>query len=88
MTQSDMKLMKRLLFARKDYDPQFSGADANRMIHDACISARDKLDDDTRHEIDKVASNLEVKLKQRKAREIGEKEILELLSAIAEHLEG
>ena len=24
MTQSDMKLMKRLLFARKDYDPQFT----------------------------------------------------------------
>lgn len=88
MTQSDMKLMKRLLFARKDYDPQFTGADANRMIHDACISARDKLDDDTRNELDFVANQFEARLKERKAREIGEKGILELLSAIAEHLEG
>ena len=88
MTQSDMKLMKRLLFARKDYDPQFTGADANRMIHDACMDARDKLAPDDRHELDFVANQFEARLKERKAREIGEKGILELLSAIAEYLEG
>ena len=87
MTQSELTLYKRLLYARKDYDPDLTGTDANQMIQDACISARDKLDDDTRHELEKVAENLKIRLKERKAREIGEKGLYELLSAIAEYVE-
>lgn len=75
--------MKRLMYARKDYDPQLNGHAVNVMIWNACDRAFTKLDDHQR-ELVTMQSNRLVK----KFRGLSAGGSLELLAAIGDVIGG
>jgi hypothetical protein len=80
---TEYQVMKRLMFARKDFDPQLKGHTVNVMIWNACDRAFTKLDDHQR-ELVTMQSNRLVK----KCHGLGAGGSLELLAAIGDVIGG
>lgn len=76
---TEYQTMKRLMFARKDFDPNLHGHDVNVMIWNACDRAFTKLDDH-QCELVTIQSNRLVK----KCHGLGAGGSLELLAAIGD----
>ena len=73
----EYQIMKRVLFAQKEYNEDFDGHDANNMIRQSCRDAYDKLDDKDKPYIDAAVLKL-----TDKCRWMSENGALELLAAI------
>ena len=71
------QVMKRVLFAQKEYNEDFDGHDANQMIRQSCREAYEKLDDKDREHIDHNIGRLTSKIKN-----LSDNCALELLAAI------
>lgn len=80
---TEYQVLKRLLFARKDIDPDFDGRDANTIIQDSCMAAVMRLEPNDRDWILAEAAKLETACHW-----LGEKGSLEVLAAIAPYLNG
>lgn len=78
---TEYAVMKRLLFARKDLDPDLNGHEVNAMIQDACTDALAKLDFDDRTIVLSQAAKLETH-----CRWLSEKGSLEVLAAVADYM--
>ena len=74
---TEYQVMKRVLFAQKEYNEDFDGHDANQMIRQSCQEAYEKLDDKDREHIDHNIGRLTSKIKG-----LSENGALELLAAI------
>jgi hypothetical protein len=75
--------MKRLLFARKDLDPNLDGKEVNTIIQDASQAAFDKLCDG-----DKLVVNENAKRLADKCNGMSHKSALELLAAVSFYVGG
>jgi hypothetical protein len=80
---TEYQTIKRLMFARKDFDHQLNGNTVNAMIWNACDRAFTKLDDHQR-ELVTMQSNRLVK----KCRGLSAGGSLELLAAIGDVIGG
>jgi len=78
---TEYAVMKRLLYARADYDPHLRRHDVNVMIWSACDRAFTKLDD---HQCDLVTMQSSRLMK--KCKGLGAGGALELLAAVGDVL--
>lgn len=74
---TEYQVMKRVLFAQKEYNEDFDGHDANQMIRQSCRDAYEKLDDKDKPYIDAAMLRLTGKYKG-----MSENGALEILAAI------
>ena len=81
MTKSDYQMMKRMLFAAKDYTDRIDGAEVNGMIQDACGDALTELEDDERTHVLDAAETVKANCNR-----LGDKGALELLAALGDYL--
>jgi hypothetical protein len=81
MRPTEYAVIKRLLFARAEYDPCFNLGTANNMITEACVSAFDGLDVTDRRHISEASQSL-----RDHASNLGEKGALILLAAVAPYV--
>ena len=73
----EYQIMKRMLFAQKELNPDFDGHDANNMIRQSCRDAYEKLNEHDKPIVDAAMLRLTGKYKG-----MSENGALELLAAI------
>jgi len=78
---TEYAVMKRLLFAWAEFDPELSLTEANGMIQDACVSAYDKLEHIEQRHVKRASQTL-----QDECHSLGEKGALVLLAAMAPYM--
>jgi hypothetical protein len=79
---TEYQTMKRLLFARKDFDPNLGTNGVNRIIHDSCQAALDRTEGLERDYLLASLETLKTKCKQ-----MGDLGALELLATLGNVLE-
>ena len=78
---SEFQMLKRLLFNLKDYSERIDGAEANKMVQEACFEAFDALDEEEQAQIRQVCETIQVQVGR-----ISEKGTLELLAALGDFI--